>query len=104
MKRENLFFIEHIRRFLTVFVCLVMAAAVIPGVSAPVFAAEVKGARLLIQVQGEDGYRVPELSIYYLPPNTPAGIEPRSLGKTDARGELVFTELEEVKKKNKREL
>ena len=95
MKRENLFFIEHIRRFLTVFVCLVMAAAVIPGVSAPVFAAEVKGARLLIQVQGEDGYRVPELSIYYLPPNTPAGIEPRSLGKTDARGELVFTELEE---------
>ena len=67
----------------------------IPGLSAPVSAAEVKGSRLLIQVQGEDGYRVPGLSVYYLPPDTPAGEEPKFLGRTDARGELVFTELEE---------
>ncbi len=94
MTKKNLFYPAFVRRFLTAFLSLVTAVLVIPGFLAPVSAAEVKGSRLLIQVQGEDGYRVPELSIYYLPPETPTGEEPKFLGRTDARGELVFTELE----------
>ena len=94
MRRIHRLYSSAIARLLTLLLCAVMAVALVPGLSGRAYAAEVKGQRLLIQVKGENGYRVPWLEIYYLPPYTPAGVEPQLLGTTDARGEVVFTQLE----------
>ena len=94
MNRTHSVYMNAIGRIVTLLLCAVMAVSLVPGLSGKVYAAEVKGPRLLIQVQGEKGYRVPGLEIYYLPPDTPSGVESKLLGKTDARGELVFTDLE----------
>lgn len=94
MGRIHRMYMNTIGRIVTLLLCTVTAIALVPGLSGQVYAAEVKGPRLMIQVQGEKGYRVPGLEIYYLPPDTPPGVEPQLLGKTDARGELVFTKLE----------
>lgn len=94
MRRIHRAYTNAISRLLAALLCAVMAVALVPGLSGRAYAAEVKGQRLLIQVKGENGYRVPWLEIYYLPPYTPAGVEPQLLGTTDARGEVVFTQLE----------
>ena len=95
MRRIHRVYTSAITRLLASLLCAVMAVALVPGLSGRAYAAEVKGQRLLIQVKGENGYRVPWLEIYYLPPYTPAGVEPQLLGTTDARGEVVFTQLEQ---------
>lgn len=95
MTKKRHLLMQSIVRLAIAFLCIAIGAVMIPGISGQVYAAEVKGPRLLIVVQGEDGYRVPGLDISYLPPNAPQGAEPQALGSTDARGELVFTDLEE---------
>ena len=55
MSRINRMYRNTIGRIITVFLCAVMAIALVPGLSGSVYAAEVKGPRLLIQVQGENG-------------------------------------------------
>ena len=61
MNRTHSVYMNAIGRIVTLLLCAVMAVSLVPGLSGKVYAAEVKGPRLLIQVQGEKGYRVPGL-------------------------------------------